>query len=277
MISFFCSMKKISWCTFVIYIMILVVSLSAGCEKAKEERVKIRGFEIREISEGEIKKILPNTRLSITGKVEKDPVSLPVTYEWRCTKGEIHSDSEDVPSITYMSPPSEGPTSITLIAALAGREKDRGRLDLEIKSRENLSAAVPGQGTPVKPSEPVPTKSPPPERGDVSIVDPSDGTGVDQIITVSGRVRKLSDRESLTIFARPIPSDPSQSWWVQSPPNIGSDGSWTSSPVYIGLPDDRTGLPFRICAGIMTKRYQRGDQLRELPSGPKTCVNVRRR
>ena len=58
------------------------------------------------------------------------------------------------------------------------------------------------------------------------------------VITVDGNWATLGERGefNLYVLVRPIPDDPGQSYWVQTIPTIDQEGSWSSSPVYIGIP-----------------------------------------
>jgi hypothetical protein len=110
----------------------------------------------------------------------------------------------------------------------------------------------------------------------VTITSPKTGGAVDGVITVEGKVRKLSRNENLILLVRPIPDDPNQSWWVQSAPVIKQDGRWTSSPVYIGIDTDR-GVPFRLHAVITTQKFALADQLPVPPKGQSHTIDVKRR
>jgi hypothetical protein len=228
----------------------------------------------------------------LTGDVEREPSDLPVTYRWELPEGagEITGSEQD-PSGVYHAPQKVDTATVitvSLVVLSDGKEIARKTIPLQIvpQSTAQTVAAQPSpdhQQVPAHGGGQVNTTSPPQisALGGESIVisHPSDGERVDNVITVAGRVTNLNPAEQLVLLARPKPDDPSQSWWVRSRPAILSNGAWTSSPVFIGLPDDPTGTPFMICVVITSPEptLQRGQQLSQPPAGPSSCINLARR
>ena len=126
--------------------------------------------------------------------------------------------------------------------------------------------------TPSSTALPTATPGTPPP---LAIVNPVSGQSVDMIISVVVQAPDLAGKH-LSIWVRPIPEASNQSWWAQEPPVETAPGTWKSDPVYIGKDTDPSGLPFRICAVVTEETYARGQQRRNPPEGPSSCVDVTR-
>ncbi len=78
------------------------------------------------------------------------------------------------------------------------------------------------------------------------------------------------------VVVRPIPGDPSQSWFVQPYPVIEEDGSWEAA-VSVGLQSDPQGTPFDVCAIVSDQRLAVGRYGGELPPAlSRDCISVMR-
>lgn len=113
----------------------------------------------------------------------------------------------------------------------------------------------------------------------VTIRSPQGGESVPHVMTVEGQVRALHAGEHLALLVRPI-ADPQelQAWVVQSNPERHLDGTWSSTPVVLGLPDDLAGSPVRLCVLMTPEPLVRGQHLAEFPPATSSyCVEVRRR
>lgn len=111
---------------------------------------------------------------------------------------------------------------------------------------------------------------------DVRVLSPSDGEAVPHEIFVEGKARERGDDEFLVVFVRPLPDDPFQDYHSQSIPQQIDEHRWHARPVYVGVPDDQPGTPFKVCAVITRSQISPGERFRMLPAGPSDCVSVTR-
>lgn len=98
------------------------------------------------------------------------------------------------------------------------------------------------------------------------------------VITVSGSWVRAENRKDLhlEVLGQPNPTTGHQDYWVQSTPIVNKDGQWTSSPVYIGQPGDRKGMPFKICVVATQRILKEGVRMQQLPAGIQSCLVVTR-
>lgn len=98
-----------------------------------------------------------------------------------------------------------------------------------------------------------------------------------QTVTVQWVPQTQTGGKYLSIWVRPLPSDPNQDYYVQASPYYLSGSQWTSTEVYIGQVGDSTGTPFKVCALVTNQVYSRGEYYYELPASSLSyCVNVTR-
>jgi hypothetical protein len=227
------------------------------------QQVELGDIEIKS-STGVLKSIPAGEEVFLRVAVKSEPASLPLEYRWNVAAGELKSNTNE-PTGFYRAPQNPGNTTVTIVALLKGTEIKRKTFKLLITLpvvRERAStAAKQGSSSPASNDNPI------------TITRPSRGDTVQNVITVLGNARKLTQNERIIVLAQAVLPD--QRWWVQSLAVLRADGSWSSSPVYIGLPDDHN-LAFRLCAVITTSDLQRGQTLTELPSGQNFCTEIRR-
>jgi len=98
-----------------------------------------------------------------------------------------------------------------------------------------------------------------------------------QTVTVQWVPQSQTGSKYLSIWVRPLPSDPNQDYYVQASPYYLSGSQWTSTEVYIGQAGDPAGTPFMVCALVTNQVYSRGEYYYELPASSLSyCVNVTR-
>jgi len=115
-----------------------------------------------------------------------------------------------------------------------------------------------------------------PNSPDVEILSPVQGDAVAQEIFVEGNARQREDGESLVVLVRPFPDSPFQDYHAQAFPQQIDKRRWDARPIYVGIPEDQPGTPFKVCAVITRSQISPGDRLRMLPAGPSDCVLVTR-
>ena len=104
---------------------------------------------------------------------------------------------------------------------------------------------------------------------------PKDGDVVDSVIDVagSGAQAALGSGTYLYVVVHPVGL---LAYYVQQIPRIQADGTWRSSPVYIGDSTPASvGKSFQICAVLHSQQLQPGE-LSLFPTGPKSCITVKR-
>lgn len=111
---------------------------------------------------------------------------------------------------------------------------------------------------------------------DVRILAPSEGDVVPMEISVEGEARARAADEFIVVFVRPKPDDPFQDYWAQQIPQQIDEHRWDARPVYVGVPDDQPGTPFKVCAVIAKSRISPGERFEMLPPGPYDCVLLTR-
>jgi hypothetical protein len=126
-----------------------------------------------------------------------------------------------------------------------------------------------------KVQSPTPTPEPPtptPDPPTLLITSPKNGDAVTMTITVTGTMAKPSTTEgtNLYVIVRPYGYD----YWVQSPPDINSDGTWKAD-VGVGQEGD-SGL-FDICAVLTSQTLTTTHYYPALPNGPAACNTVTRK
>jgi hypothetical protein len=109
------------------------------------------------------------------------------------------------------------------------------------------------------------------------ITDPSKDAEVGPIITARGEWVEAAERGDLhlEVLVRSLVTN--EPYWVQSRPDIASDGTWRSVQVRIGRMDMDVGTHFDICAVATVLDLKLGEQLYELPEGPNFCVLIIRK
>jgi hypothetical protein len=141
------------------------------------------------------------------------------------------------------------------------------RTESPVLSPTNTAFQFPAD-TPI-PSMPQTTLSP------LVITMPKDGDRVLQAIDVFGSVAPsaLDQGNYLNII---VFANRSSTFSVQAIPEIQPDGTWRSSPVYIGtLGSADIGKTFRICAVLHSEQLHSGDRP-FFPAGEKSCISVTR-
>lgn len=113
-----------------------------------------------------------------------------------------------------------------------------------------------------------------PPSPDIEILSPVQGDAVAHQIFVEGNARERKDGESLVVLVRPFPDSSFQDYHAQAFPQQIDKRRWDARTVYVGVPEDQPGTPFKICAVITRSQISPGDRLRMLPAGPSDCVLV---
>lgn len=85
-------------------------------------------------------------------------------------------------------------------------------------------------------------------------------------VTIQWVPESQTNGRYLSIWVRPIPDDPYQSYFAQQTPSYIGNGRWQSDEVYIGQIGDSADTPFRIYALVTYELYSRDDVLPYLPA-----------
>jgi len=121
------------------------------------------------------------------------------------------------------------------------------------------------------------SQSPSSDSSGPIMAQPLEGQIVPMMIDVVGElVEPLAEGQYLVVAVRPLPQRNDQAWWIQSSPVFNDDRlRWQSSPTYIGRTSDGgLGYPFMVCSVITKFPFERGQQLVDVPAGPRSCVTV---
>lgn len=202
----------------------------------------------------------------------QQPMKTELKFYWKAERGQIDPKGTKEISVAYTAPSEPGPDTITL------EVKNRKGEQIALRSKviqvvESREEAPPTEQQPEEP-EPEP---PPPKTKTINITSPKDGEKVGMVTTVQFSAPKPEQGKYLVVFVRPLPNDPNQEWWVQSRPIRQVDGTWSSSPVYVGISSDKPGTPFVISVVLTDKPHSRGDHLPIPPPGISDSVNVTRK
>lgn len=257
-----------------------------------------------------------STQTFLRAVVNLNPPRLPVEYRWEWLRLEqtahgvretadyagevVYSPSK--PGGEYFASAQPGRIRLTFSVRYKGRTLVHGDLPVEVVATRVAGGNAPAVSLPALPGAPAqpasePTRPPPPghppqasapplpnqsedaARGlAVIITSPQGGARVSQVMTVEGKVRALRTEEHLVLFVRSTAApEESQPWIVQASPQRSPDGTWASTPVFMGLPDDLPGGPVRLCILITAELLSRGQDRDKLPSVPDSyCIDVRR-